>query len=162
MGIRKFFKKTGGWFKDKFHAAKSGVQKFAKVVKDKVVPAIQKGVNFIDKTPIGGIINTYTGGAFDKAKNLINLIPSGKVKEKAEEYVKKAEDVRDKAVNEIDKRQDQARGMIDKFKQGTYVVVGGKGSYPSPEARARMAEKNGSIMKAMANASGQIMKGMNM
>ena len=38
MGIKKFFKRVGGWFKDKFHAAKTGVQKFAKVVKDKVIP----------------------------------------------------------------------------------------------------------------------------
>ncbi len=114
MGIKKFFKRVGGWFKDKFHAAKTGVQKFAKVVKDKVIPVVQKGVNFIDKTPIGGIINTFTGGAFDKARRLINLIPGGKVKEKAEEYMNKAEDVRNKVVNEIDKRQDQARGLIDK------------------------------------------------
>ena len=114
MGIKKFFKRVGGWFKDKFHAAKTGVQKFAKVVKDKVIPVVQKGVNFIDKTPIGGIVNTFTGGAFDKARQLINLIPGGKVKEKAEEYMNKAEDVRNKVVNEIDKRQDQARGLIDK------------------------------------------------
>lgn len=117
MGIKKFFKKVGGWFKDKFHAAKTGVQKFGKVVKEKVVPVIQKGVNFIDKTPIGGIVNAFTGGAFDKAKNLINLIPSGKVKEKAAEYVKKAEDMRNKVTNEIDKRQDQARDYIDRAKQ---------------------------------------------
>ena len=117
MGIKKFFKRIGGWFKDKFHAAKTGVQKFGKVVKEKVVPVIQKGVNFIDKTPISNIVNAFTGGAFDKAKNLINLIPSGKVKEKATEYVKKAEDMRNKVTNEIDKRQDQARDYIDRAKQ---------------------------------------------
>ena len=117
MGIKKFFKKMGGWFKDKFHAAKTGVKKFAKVVKEKVVPVIQKGVNFIDKTPISNIINAFTGGAFDKAKNLINLIPGGAVKEKAAEYVKKAEDMRNKVTNEIDKRQDQARDYIDRAKQ---------------------------------------------
>ena len=138
MGIKKFFKRVGGWFKDKFHAAKTGVQKFAKVVKEKVVPVIQKGVNFIDKTPIGGIVNTFTNGAFEKAKNLINLIPGGKVKEKAEEYVKKAEDARNKVVNEIDKRQDQARGIIDKgrdivdrAKQGMQII-GGKNGLPPP------------------------------
>ena len=123
MGIKKFFKKMGGWFKDKFHAAKTGVQKFGKVVKEKVVPVIQKGVNFIDKTPISNIINAFTGGAFDKAKNLINLIPSGKVKEKAAEYVKKAEDMRNKVTNEIDKRQDQARDYIDRAKQATNIIT---------------------------------------
>ena len=123
MGIKKFFKRIGGWFKDKFHAAKTGVKKFAKVVKEKVVPVIQKGVNFIDKTPISNIINAFTGGAFDKAKNLINLIPSGKVKEKAAEYVKKAEDMRNKATNEIDKRQDQARDYIDRAKQATNIIT---------------------------------------
>ena len=139
MGIKKFFKRVGGWFKDKFHAAKTGVQKFAKVVKEKVVPVIQKGVNFIDKTPISNIVNTFTNGAFDKAKNLINLIPGGKVKDKAEEYINKAEDARNKVVNEIDKRQDQARGIIDKgrgivdkFKQGVNIVVGGKNGLPPP------------------------------
>ena len=119
MGLKKFFKKFGGWVKDKFHAAKNGVQKFAKVV----VPAVQKGVNFIDKTPIGGIVNSLTGGAFDKARRLINLIPGGKVKEKAEEYMNKAEDMRNKAVNEIDKRQDQARGLIDRAKQATNIIT---------------------------------------
>ena len=123
MGIKKFFKKVGGWFKDKFHAAKTGVQKFAKVVKEKVVPVVQKGVNFINKTPIGGIVNTFTGGAFDKARQLINLIPSGKVKEKAAEYVKKAEDMRNKVTTEIDKRQDQARGLIDRAKQAANVIT---------------------------------------
>ena len=169
MGIKKFFKKVGGWFKDKFHAAKTGVQKFAKVVKEKVVPVVQKGVNFIGNTPIGGIINGFTGGAFDKARKLINLIPGGKVKEKAEEYVNKAEDARNKVVNEIDKRQDQARDLIDKgrgimdrLKEGMNIVVGGKGSYPSPEARAQMAEKNRQLNEAMAKASGQIMRAMNM
>ena len=117
MGLKRFFKKVGGWFKDKFHAAKTGVQKFGKVVKEKVVPVVQKGINFIDKTPIGGIVNSFTGGAFDKARRLINLIPGGKVKEKAEEYMNKAEDIRNKAVNEIDKRQDQARGLIDKGRE---------------------------------------------
>lgn len=122
MGIKHFFKKAGGWIKDKFHAAKTGVQKFAKVVKDKVVPIVQKGVNFIDKTPIGAIVNTATGGAFDKARQLINLIPSGNVKEKATEYMNKAEDVRNKVVNEIDKRQDQARGLIDRAKQAANIL----------------------------------------
>lgn len=123
MGIKKWFKKVGGWFKDKFHAAKTGVQKFGKVVKEKVVPVIQKGVNFIDKTPISNIINAFTGGAFDKAKNLINLIPGGKVKEKAEAYVKKAEDMRNKVTNEIDKRQDQARDYIDRAKQAANIIT---------------------------------------
>jgi hypothetical protein len=123
MGIKKFFKRIGGWFKDKFHAAKTGVKKFAKVVKEKVVPVIQKGVNFIDKTPISNIINAFTGGAFDKAKNLINLIPGGAVKEKAAEYVKKAEDMRNKMTNEIDKRQDQARDYIDRAKQATNIIT---------------------------------------
>jgi hypothetical protein len=123
MGIKKFFKRIGGWFKDKFHAAKTGVQKFAKVVKEKVVPVIQKGVNFIDKTPISNIINAFTGGAFDKAKNLINLIPGGAVKEKAAEYVKKAEDMRNTMTNEIDKRQDQARDYIDRAKQAANIIT---------------------------------------
>ncbi len=161
MGIKKFFKKVGGWVKDKFHAAKTGVQKFAKVVKENVIPAVQKGMNFIDKTPIGGIVNSFTGGVFDKARRLINLIPGGKVREKAEEYVNKAEDVRNKAVNEIDKRQEQARNFADKFKQGMQIV-GGKGSYPSPEARAQMAEKNRQMNEAMANAGGPLKRAMNM
>ena len=114
MGLKKFFKKVGGWVKDKFHAAKTGVQKFAKVVKDKVIPVVQKGVNFIDKTPISNIINSFTGGAFDKAKNLINLLPNGKVKDKMQEYEQKAEDMRNKVTNEVDKRQNQAREIIDK------------------------------------------------
>ena len=114
MGIKKWFKRTGGWFKDKFHAAKTGVQKFAKVVKENVVPAVQKGMNFIDKTPLSGVINAYTGGAFDKARRLINLIPNGNVKDKMNAYVNKGEEFKNNMNSELDKRQNQARDLMHK------------------------------------------------
>ena len=133
MGIRSFFKRAGNWVKDKFHAVKNGVTKFAKAA----APIIKKGVNFIDKTPISGVINTFTGGAFDKAKKLIDLLPDGSVKDKINEYKNKAEDMRNRVVDEVDKRQNQARGLIDKGReiidkgQKAWDIVGGsKGLAP--------------------------------
>ena len=45
MGIKKFFKKVGGWVKDKFHKATHVVGK----VVGKAVPVVKKVVNFVDK-----------------------------------------------------------------------------------------------------------------
>ena len=109
MGIRKFLTNTSSWMRDKFHNIKNGVAKFAKVA----VPVVKTAVNFIDKTPIGGIINSATGGAFSIAKNLINLIPEGRVKDTVSNFTNKAEEYKNKAVDEIDKRQQQAREFIN-------------------------------------------------
>ena len=126
MGLKKFFKKIGGWVKDKFHKGVNAVKKFGKIVKDKVVPIVKKGVNFINNTPIGGIVNSFTGGALDKANRILNYIPDGKVKDKLKDMVTKATDIKNNVVNEIDKRQDQAKDLIskgnnfiDKLKQAT-------------------------------------------
>ena len=114
MGIKKFFKKIGGWVKDKFHKGVNVVKKFGKVVKEKVLPFVKKGVNFINNTPIGGIVNSFTGGALDKANRVLNYIPDGKVKDKLKEMVTKATDTQTKVVDEINKRQDQAKDLISK------------------------------------------------
>ena len=119
MGIKNFFKKVGGWVKDKFHKVKNGVTKFVKVV----APVVKKGVDFIDKTPIAPIINGVTGGLFDKAKKLINILPDGTVKDKLNEYSDKAERFKDRAVDEIDKRQNQARDLIDKGRNAIGVIT---------------------------------------
>ena len=119
MGIKNFFKKVGGWVKDKFHKVKNGVTKFAKVV----APVIKKGVDFIDKTPIAPIINGVTGGLFNKAKDLINVLPDGSVKDKLNEYRNKAEGFKNRVVDEVDKRQNQARDIIDKGRNAIGVIT---------------------------------------
>ena len=119
MGIKSFFKRTGNWLKDKFHTIKNGVTKFAKVA----APIIKKGVDFIDKTPLGTIANAYTGGLFDKAKKLINILPDGTVKDKLNEFSDKAERFKDRAVDEIDKRQNQARDLIDKGRNAIGAIT---------------------------------------
>ena len=119
MGIKSFFKRTGNWLKDKFHTIKNGVTKFAKVA----APVIKKGVDFIDKTPIAPIVNAYTGGLFDKAKKLIDVLPDGAVKDKLNAYSGKAEEMRNRVVDEIDKRQNQARDMIDKGRNVMGVIT---------------------------------------
>ena len=119
MGIKSFFKRTGNWLKDKFHTIKNGVTKFAKVA----APVIKKGVDFIDKTHIAPIVNAYTGGLFDKAKKLIDILPDGTVKDKLNNYTDKAEEMRNRAVDEIDKRQYQARDMIDKGRNAIDVIT---------------------------------------
>ena len=119
MGIKSFFKRTGNWLKDKFHTIKNGVTKFAKVA----APVIKKGVDFIDKTPIAPMVNAYTGGLFDKAKKLIDFLPDGAVKDKLNAYSGKAEEMRNRVVDEIDKRQNQARDMIDKGRNVMGVIA---------------------------------------
>ena len=119
MGIKSFFKKVGGWVKDKFHKVKNGVTKFAKVV----APVVKKGIDFIDKTPIAPIINGVTGGLFNKAKDLINILPDGSVKDKLNEYRNKAEGFKNRVVDEVDKRQNQARDIIDKGRNAIGVIT---------------------------------------
>ena len=119
MGIKSFFKRTGNWLKDKFHTIKNGVTKFAKVA----APVIKKGVDFIDKTPIAPMVNAYTGGLFDKAKKLIDFLPDGAVKDKLNAYSGKAEEMRNRVVDEIDKRQNQAKDMIDKGRNVMGVIA---------------------------------------
>ena len=119
MGIKNFFKKVGGWVKDKFHKVKNGVTKFAKVV----APVVKKGIDFIDKTPIAPIINGVTGGLFNKAKDLINILPDGSVKDKLNEYRNKAEGFKNRVVDEVDKRQNQARDIIDKGRNAIGVIT---------------------------------------
>ena len=156
MGIKNFFKKVGGWVKDKFHKVKNGVTKFAKVV----APVVKKGIDFIDKTPIAPIINGVTGGLFNKAKDLINILPDGSVKDKLNEYRNKAEGFKNRVVDEVDKRQNQAREFINRGR-GVVDMVGGKGSYPTPEQRAQMAERSRQMHDAMAKASAAVMKQFN-
>ena len=110
MGIKKFFKKVGGWVKDKFHKAKNVVTKFAKPV----VKVAKKVVNFIDKTPLAPIINGFTGGLFDKGRKLLNLLPDGDVKKKAEEFTNKAEEAVKHGTDKVNEYQDKARGLIDR------------------------------------------------
>ena len=110
MGIRKFFKNTGSWMKDKFHQLKNGVTKFAKVA----APVVKNAVNFIDKTPVGGVIDAFTGGMFDKAKKLVSLLPDGSVKNAASNFTNRAEELKNKAVDELNTRQEQARNLINK------------------------------------------------
>ena len=110
MGIKKFFKKAGGWIKDKFHKVKNVVTKFAKPV----VKVAKKVVNFIDKTPIAPVINGFTGGLFDKGRKLLNLLPDGDVKKKAQEFTKKAEEAAKHGTDKVNEYQDKARGLIDR------------------------------------------------
>ena len=87
MGIKSFFKKVGGWVKDKFHKAKNVVAKFAKPV----IKVAKKVVNFVDKTPIGPVLSKVSGGIFDTAKKVINLLPDGEVKKNVQNFAGKAE-----------------------------------------------------------------------
>ena len=113
MGIRTFFKNTGNWLKDKFHRAANAVTKFGKVA----APIVKTGINFIDKTPIAPIVNAYTGGLFDKAKKIINAIPDGAVKDKLNTFTNKAEQLKDRTVDEINTRQQQAKMLIDRGRE---------------------------------------------
>lgn len=110
MGIKKFFKKVGGWVKDKFHKAKNVVAKFAKPV----IKVAKKVVNFVDKTPLGPVLSKVSGGIFDTAKKVINLLPDGEVKKNAQNFANKAESTAGQVVNKVENVQNKAQGLIDK------------------------------------------------
>ena len=129
MGIKRFFKKAGAWVKDKFHKVKNVVTKFAKPV----VKVVKKAVDFIGKTPLAPILNTATGGIFNIVKGVSSLIPDGAVKDKVENFTKKAEQVRDTAVRKVDDMQGKANQVIDKGKK--WVDAGQKiGGFVKAEA----------------------------
>ena len=118
MGLKKFFKKAGGWIKDKFHKVKNVVTKFAKPV----VKVVKNVADFIGKTPLAPIINTATKGAFNVVHGLTKLIPNGAVKDKVESFTKKAEQVRDQAASKVQDLQDKANTVIDKGKQAISII----------------------------------------
>ena len=118
MGIKSFFKKIGGWVKDKFHKAKNVVAKFAKPV----VKVAKKVVNFVDKTPLAPIISKATGGIFDTAKKVINLIPDGDVKKNVQNFTQKAEATAGQVVNKVDNIQNKAKDLIDRGQKIAGVV----------------------------------------
>ena len=118
MGLKRFFKKAGAWVKDKFHKAKNVVTKFAKPV----VRVVKKVTDFIGKTPLAPIINGATGGVFNVVHGLTKLIPDGKVKDNVQNFTKKAEQMRDTAVNKVADVQSKANAVIDKGKQAMNII----------------------------------------
>ena len=121
MGILNFFKKAGGWIKDKFHKAKNVVKKFAKPV----IKVAKGVVNFIDKTPIAPILSKVSGGLFDTAKKVINLLPDGEVKKNVENFANKAESTAGRVIDKVGNLQDKAKDMIDRGKKISDVISGG-------------------------------------
>ena len=118
MGLKRFFKKAGAWVKDKFHKAKNVVTKFAKPV----VKVVKKVTDFIGKTPLAPIINGATGGVFNVVHGLTKLIPDGKVKDNVQNFTKKAEQMRDTAVNKVADVQSKANAVVDKGKQAMNII----------------------------------------
>jgi phage-related protein len=110
MGIKKFFKKVGGWVKDKFHKVKNAVTKFAKPV----IGVAKKVVNFVDKTPLGPVLSKVSGGIFDGVKKVINILPDGEVKNNVQNFANKAESTAGQVVNKVENAQNKAQGLINK------------------------------------------------
>ena len=121
MGILNFFKKAGGWIKDKFHKAKNVVKKFAKPV----IKVAKGVVNFIDKTPIAPILSKVSGGIFDTAKKVINFLPDGEVKKNVENFAHKAESTAGQVIDKVGNLQDKAKDMIDRGRKISDVISGG-------------------------------------
>jgi hypothetical protein len=111
--LKRFFKKAGAWFKDKFHKAKNVVVKFAKPV----VRVVKKVTDFIGKTPIAPILNKVTGGVYGLVKKGIDLIPDGAVKDNVNKFADQAKKIADNTSSKIGDMQDKANQVIDKGKQ---------------------------------------------
>ena len=122
MGIKSFFKKAGAWVKDKFHKAKNVVSKFVKPV----VKVAKKVVNFVDKTPIGGILSKVSGGIYDAAKKVINLIPDGDVKNNVQNFADKAQAATSQVIDKAVHIQDKAKDIIDRGRRAAEIVKNGQ------------------------------------
>jgi hypothetical protein len=118
MGIKKFFKKVGGWVKDKFHKVKNAVAKFAKPV----VKVAKKVVNFVDKTPLGPVLSKVTGGVFDGVKKVINILPDGEVKNNVQNFANRAESTAGQVVHKVENIQDKARDVIDRGQRLSDII----------------------------------------
>lgn len=113
MGLKRFFKKVGGWVRDKFHKVKNVVTKFAKPV----VSVVKKAVDFVGKTPLAPIINTATGGAFNVVKKISDFIPDGAVKDNVNKFTNRAEQIRDRVVDRVDTAQNRINSAVDRGRQ---------------------------------------------
>ena len=122
MGLKRFFKKAGAWVKDKFHKAKNVIHKFAKPV----IKGVKKVVNFVDKTPIGGILSKVSGGIYDAAKKVINLIPDGDVKNNVQNFADKAQAATSQVIDKAVHIQDKAKEILDRGRRAAEIVKNGK------------------------------------
>ena len=110
MGLKKFFKKAGGWIKDKFHKVKNVVAKFAKPV----VKVVKNVTDWVDKTPLKPILDKVTGGIYSTVKGAIDLIPDGDVKNNATKFADNAKRKADEVSGKIGDYHEKAKGLIDK------------------------------------------------
>ena len=122
MGIKSFFKKVGGWVKDKFHKAKNVVSKFVKPV----VKVAKKVVNFVDKTPIGPILSKVSGGIYDTVKKVVNILPDGEVKKNVQNFTDKAQAATGQVIDKAVHIQDKAKDIIDRGRQAAEIVKSSK------------------------------------
>jgi hypothetical protein len=111
MGLKKFFKKAGGWIKDKFHKAKNFVVKYGKPI----LQGAKKFADFIDKTPLKGVIDNATGGLWSIGKGIADvLIPDGEVKNNTNKWLDDQKRKMDEVSEKIGHYQDEARKVVDK------------------------------------------------
>ena len=122
MGIKSFFKKVGGWVKDKFHKAKNVVSKFVKPV----AKIAKKVVNFVDKTPIGPILSKVSGGIYDTVKKVVNILPDGEVKKNVQNFTDKAQAATGQVIDKAVHIQDKAKDIIDRGRQAAEIVKSSK------------------------------------
>ena len=122
MGIKSFFKKVGGWVKDKFHKAKNVVSKFVKPV----AKVAKKVVNFVDKTPIGPILSKVSGGIYDTVKKVVNILPDGEVKKNVQNFTDKAQAATGQVIDKAVHIQDKAKDIIDRGRQAAEIVKSSK------------------------------------
>ena len=122
MGIKSFFKKVGGWVKDKFHKAKNVVSKFVKPV----AKVAKKVVNFVDKTPIGPTLSKVSGGIYDTVKKVVNILPDGEVKKNVQNFTDKAQAATGQVIDKAVHIQDKAKDIIDRGRQAAEIVKSSK------------------------------------
>lgn len=132
MGIKSFFKKVGKGLAKAGRWAWGGIKKAGRWVADKglkVAGAVTGVAKFLPGK-IGAIAGAADKG-IGKLKELVSLVPKGKVKDKLEKGVEKVQSVKDtveKKAHEgagyVQKAADVANTVVDKGKQAAAIVTG--------------------------------------
>jgi hypothetical protein len=110
MGIIDFFKKAGGWVKDKFHKVVNAVGTGYKFLQ----PIVSKGLSLAQMVP--GKIGMLAGagrGILDAAGGVINALPSGGIKDKLSNLAQRGNDFIDKTQGKSQQLWNQVQDKID-------------------------------------------------
>ncbi len=125
MGIKKFFKKIGNGIKkgasvvkDKFHKVASGVKKFAKPL----LNVANKVSGYLQYVPgVVGQVAGWVNKGTDVAKDVVDKLPNGKVKNKVNGVIDKVSNTANQGLQKGSQYADKAANLGRKIDNGIKV-----------------------------------------